>query len=222
MNSGIRRWARLVVVANIVFVLAWVVAAAWQGPHYSLTAHSISDMYANGAPNAWFLLVVFTLSGAATLLYAFGSLWPALRQAGWTGKAGVILLALSPFGFGDLLSFAERENCRLADPGCTANLQFANFGGLADDTLTTVGSWGLILSGIFLAIAMRRVPEWRSRWLPTVLVTVLIVVLIGIDGAAVPAGYGGLAERAYAFAGAAWITVLAIWSLRRSSTLAAA
>jgi hypothetical membrane protein len=217
-----RRWARLVIVANIVFVLAWLVAAVWQGPHYNIVAHSISDMYANHAPNAWFLLLVLTLCGAATLLYAFGSLWPALREAGWTGKVGVILLALSPFGFGDLLSVAERENCRLADPGCTANLQFANFGGLADDTLTTVGSWGLIVSGILLAIAMRRLPEWRSRWLPTVLVTVLIVVLIGIDGAAVPAGYGGLAERAYAFVGAAWITVLAVWTLQRSRTPATA
>src|SRR3954466_12605294 len=98
MNPGIRRWARLVVVANIVFVAAWLLAAAWQGPTYSVAAHTISDMYADGAPGAWFLVVTFTLCGAAVLLFAFRSLWPALRAAGWPARVGVILLGLSIFG----------------------------------------------------------------------------------------------------------------------------
>jgi hypothetical protein len=53
------------VTANIVFVAAWLLAAAWQGPNYSVAAHTISDMYADGAPGAWFLILIFTLCGAA-------------------------------------------------------------------------------------------------------------------------------------------------------------
>lgn len=65
-----RLWARVAIVANVLFMFSWVVAATWQGPHYSVMAHTISDMYADGAPGALFLIVSFTLSGAAVLLFA--------------------------------------------------------------------------------------------------------------------------------------------------------
>lgn len=220
MSSGPRRWARLVIVGNAVFVVAWVVAAAWQGPHYSVTAHSISDMYANHAPAAWFLIVVLTLSGAAVMLFTFLSLWPALRAGGWPARVGVLLMGLSVFGLGDLLTVFEQENCRLADAGCAADLQFTNFGGAADATLTTAGSYALILSGFFLAAAMRRLPEWRSWSRPTIGASVLIIVLILVDGLAGNSDYAGLVERVFAFAGAAWISVLALAVLRTRKVLA--
>jgi hypothetical protein len=48
-----------------------------------------------------------------------------------------VLLALSVYGVGDLLSPFEREACRLADPGCTASDQAANAGGILDSLITT-------------------------------------------------------------------------------------
>src|SRR6201994_2252450 len=84
---GIRRWARAGLIAQIAFVVSWVAAATWQGPRYSTTAHSISDMYAMTAPGAAFLIIVFTLCGAATMVFAIRSVRSALRPGGWTATA---------------------------------------------------------------------------------------------------------------------------------------
>ncbi|WP_329369592.1 hypothetical protein OG896_27495 [Streptomyces sp. NBC_00669] len=71
---------------HVVFVAAFLLAASWQGPRYSVSAHSISDMYAEGAPHAAFLMVVNTWCGAAGLDGLFERL-----VAGF-GATGVIAL----------------------------------------------------------------------------------------------------------------------------------
>lgn len=208
--------ARLVVIGNVVFVLAWLLAAVWQGPRYSVVAHSISDMYADGAPGAAFLIVLFTLSGIAVLLFAFWSLWPALREAGLPARIGAILLALSIFGLGDLLSVFEREGCRLADPGCTGAAQTATAGGATDATLSTLGVLALAVAGFFLAAAMRRLPEWRGWARPTVWVTVALIVVAVLDAVLGGVGVGGLVERLIALVGAAGIAALGVGVLQRT------
>lgn len=219
MTNGIRRWARLAVIGNIVFVFAWLLAASWQGSHYSVLAHSISDMYANGAPAAAFLIVLFTLSGVTVVLFALRSLWPVLRDAGRPARVGVILLALSIFGLGDVLSPFEREGCRLADTGCTATAQTATFGGWLDATLSTAGIVALAVAGFFLAAAMSRLPAWRSWARPTRWATIAFLALCVLDGIlGSSAGLGGLGERLIALAGAVGITALAIGVLRRTTS----
>lgn len=215
-----RRWARLVIVANFVFVGAWLLAATWQGPAYSVAAHTISDMYADGAPGAWFLVLTFTLCGVAVLLFAFRSLWPALRAAGRPARVGTILLGLSIFGLGDLLSVFEQQGCRLADAGCTPDAQTATFGGAADATLSTVGAFALPVCGFFLAAAMRRLPEWRSWTRPTCYAAVALLALLVLDGILAGVDLGGFGERLFALGGAAWITVLAVGVLRRTGIVA--
>lgn len=215
MNSGIRGLARLVVIANIVFVLAWQVAVVWQGPNYSFTAHSISDMYSQGAPGAWFLIGTFTLCGAVVILFAFWSLWPSIREAGWPARVAAILLALSIFGLGDLLSVFEQQACRLADAGCTAEAQAANFGGAADASLSTFGGFALAACGFFLAVAMKRLPRWRSWSRPTLISAIVFVALLLLDGALGGINYGGLGERLLAFGGALGIAALGVGVLRR-------
>src|SRR5579864_2510714 len=54
----IRRVAWLAIAAQVAFVFSMLIAAAWQGPHYSLISDSMSDMYAVTAPDALFLVVV--------------------------------------------------------------------------------------------------------------------------------------------------------------------
>jgi hypothetical protein len=217
-----RRWARLVVVANIAFVCAWLLAAVWQGPRYSSAEHTISDMYADGAPGAWFLVLVFTLCGAAVLLFAFRSLWPALRAAGRPARVGVFLLGLSIFGLGDVLSVFEQQGCRLADPGCTPDAQTATFGGAADATLSTVGAFALPVCGLVLAVAMKRLPAWRSWARPTRYAALAILALLVLDGILTGAGAGGFGERLFALAGAAGITMLAVGVLHRTEVAARA
>lgn len=214
MTSQIRRWARLAVIGNIVFVASWLLAWSWQGSHYSFVAHTISDMYADGAPGAAFLIIVFTLCGAVVVLFALRSLWPALRAAGLPARIGTILLALSIFGLGDLLSPFEREGCRLADPGCTAAAQTATAGGTLDAVLSTFGVAALVVAGFFLAAAMKRLPDWQ-RWVrSTRWCTVIFLALFVLDGALGGVGLGGLFERLIALAGAAGISALAIAARR--------
>ena len=211
-----RRLARLAIVAKVVFVGSWMLAVAWQGPKYSELAHSISDMYAETAPGGAFLVVMFTLCGAATIWFALRSLRTSLRPGGWLATTGAILLGLSIFGLGDLLSVSEREACRLADPGCTSTSQLANFGGTMDANLSTMGLVAFIIAGFFLAAAMKRTEGWQSWVRPVRWSMVLMIVLLIVDGIGQGAGFAGLAERLIALAGAAGIAVLAGGVIRRS------
>ena len=211
-------WSIAVVVGNGLFVLAWVVAAFWQGPHYSMLAHSISDMYAVGAPGAIFLIVVITLSGIVVLLFTGLALWPALRRARWPAAAGSVLLAMSIFGLGDLLTPFEREACRQADSGCTAADQVRNLGGRMDTVLSIGGLVLLVAAGFCLGGAMGRLPEWRRWAWPTRWVAGGILVLIVATVRADSVGLGGLFERLVAATGAAGIAVLAVGVIRASRT----
>jgi hypothetical protein len=213
----VRRWSAAAVAASVVFVVAWLLAASWQGPRYSVTAHTISDMYASGAPGAAFLIVVFTLCGAAVLLFAWRALWPSLRQAGRPAAVGTALLAASIFGLGDLLTPFEREGCRLADPGCTSAAQLATTGGTLDAVLSTAGVAALVAAGFFLAAAMARLPQWRdwARW--TRWATAGIFAAFAADGLAGPASLSGLFERLLAVAGAAAIAALGAGVRRRAA-----
>jgi len=221
MTSQIKGWAKLAVVDNIVFLLAWVIAATWQGSNYSTVAHTISDMYADGAPGAWVLIVIFTLCGAGVILFAFRSLRPALRDAGRPATIGAILLALSICGLGDLLSIIEREGCRLADAGCTAKAQLSTFGGTMDATLSNIGVVLMIASGYFLAVAMKRLPAWRSWFRPAIYWTSFLLLLCLLDAILGSHGLSGFFERLIAITGAAGIIALAVGTLRRADRSAA-
>ena len=68
-------------------------------------AHTISDMYAYGAPHPWFLIVCVVLCGIGTIMLAFLSVRPMVAGH-WTGTVGWILLAASIFGLGSIVAFS--------------------------------------------------------------------------------------------------------------------
>jgi hypothetical membrane protein len=213
-SASIRRWAQVGIATQVVFVVSWLVAASWQGPRYSVLKHSISEMYAVTAPHPTFLLIVLTLCGAATILFAVRSVWPALRPGGWTAAVGSVLLVLSAGGLGDLLTPFERVACRMADPGCTSAKMVANSGGKLDGNLTTIGVLLFVLAAFFLAHAMRRMPGWQAWAWPTRWTAILVVafaVLLAADS-----GLSGLFERLASATAAAAIAALGVGVLRRS------
>jgi hypothetical protein len=215
--SGVRFWAWVGLLAQVVFVAAWVAADLWQGPRYSPMADSISDMYAVGVPHASFLVVAFTDTGAATMLFALFSVWPVLRAGGRAARVGSVLLALSVAGLGDLLSPVERMACRISDPGCTTALQLSNTGGKLDSILTTGGALLLLVAGFLLAAAMSRIPSWRAWVRPVRWTSVLIFALLvgdALTGGA--SGHSGLFERLFAGVAAAAVAALAVGILRRA------
>lgn len=180
----------------------------WQGPGYSTLKHSISDMYAVTAPRGLFLVVVITLCGIGTALFAVLSVWPTLRPSGWRAAVGSILLGVSIYGLGDALTPFERETCRLADPGCTGADQLSNAGGVLDAVLSLVGLVCFVVAGFFLAAAMKRVPGWQSMAWPArwVAITSFALLVISVAAEAV----GGLLQRVLAAFGAAAIAALAL------------
>ena len=211
--AAVRTWALVGLAAQVVFVAAWLLAGLWQGAGYSALRHTISDMYAVGAPYGLFLVVTLTLCGLGTVLFALRGLCPALRGSGRVGTVGCVLLACSILGLGDLLSPFEREGCRLADPGCSPAGQLANAGGKLDALLSTVGLVLLVVAGFLLASAMRRVPAWRGVSRPTRWVTALVVLLL-LATLLVP-DLGGLTERLLALGAAAAVGALAVAVRRR-------
>lgn len=206
---GVRRWALAAIAAQALFLLSWLVAPLWQGPRYSVVAHSISDMYAVGAPGGAFLVVVLTLCGAVTIAFALFSLRPALRGGGWGATVGAMVLALSVYGLGDLLSPFERLACRIADPGCTAASQLSNAGGRLDGILTTAGLLLFVAAGFFLAGAMSRLPRWRPYAVLARIQSIGVLVLLVATGVTNTLGSGGLFERLTAGLGAVGVAVLA-------------
>jgi hypothetical protein len=215
-DDRMRWWAWAGFFAQVLFVASWLLAAAWQGSSYHSSAHTISDMLAFGAPAAGLLIVVFTLCGLATILFAWLSVRPALRPGGRTATVGAVLLALSIFGAGDLLAAAERQGCRLADPGCTGPDQRANLGGKIDTMITPTGILLFVAATLVLAAAMKRAPGWQRWAWPARGVGIGFAALLFVFVSA-PAGLTGLFERLLAAFGAAAIAALALGIARRPS-----
>ena len=214
--ARMRLFAVVAAVAHVVFVLAWLLAGTWQGPRYSWLDHSISDMYAVGAPRGAFLVVVITLCGVSAILFAVLSVWPALKEAGWSAAVGSGALALSIYGLGDLLTPFERMACRSADVGCSDADKVANAGGFLDVALSTAGLTLFVAAGFFLSAAMGLAPGWKAWSRPTMWVTIVVLTLFILTVALGSVGLGGLFERLLAATGAAAIVVLAVGVLRHS------
>ncbi len=210
----LRGWAWAGLVAQVAFVLGWLLAAAWQPADYSVLGHSISDMYAVTAPHAWFLVVLLTGCGAATIGFAWFAVRRALAPGGRRATVGALLLAVSILGLGDLLTPFEQLACQQADPDCSPADQLANLGGTLDATLSTIGLVALVAAGFVLASAMRRTPGWSGTAVPTRVVAVVLLALLlatwGLD-----LGVGGLLERLLALVAALGVARLARAVLHR-------
>ena len=205
--------------AQVWFVGSFLLAGLWQGPRYSVLAHSMSDMYAVTAPGGWFLVVAFTLYGVAMLVFAALAVWPTLKVGNrwWAGSACVVF-ALSIYGLGNLLSPWERLACRMADPGCTSAAQVANSGGALDDALSFPGIVLFFIAVLLAAEAMKRTPGWRAwawpaRWwgIGFFLLLVGSTVAFGMN-----LGLDGLIERLLAASGAVGLGVFA-WGIARKA-----
>lgn len=154
---------------------------------------------------------MFTFCGVATVLFTAFAVRPTLKPSGWWGTAAVVLLGLSIYGLGDVLSPFEREACRLADPGCTPAAQVANAGGNLDNTLSFPGIVLFLVAVLLMASAMKRTQGWRSwvwpmRWggVAFFLVLVLDTVAYGLQW-----HLDGLMERLLATAGCVLLGALA-------------
>ncbi|HEX4443137.1 MAG TPA: hypothetical protein VHZ81_06170 [Galbitalea sp.] len=208
-------WAWIGIAAQLIFTALWLVAPLWQGPRYNGVTDSISDMYAVTAPACRVIVVIITVCGAATILFLIAGLLPSIRTAGWRAWLTCILLALSIFGLGDLLTPFEQEACRAADSGCTPADQLANAGGSLDDLLSTIGVVLLVIGGVFAFVSLRKIAAARSLAMVVLVLAIATGIIFVVDGIHISA-IAGLLERAIAILGAATFVVLA-WVVLRSA-----
>ena len=195
------------ILGQVLFIVSWLIFGVMQGSNYSWVKHSISDMYAVGAPHGGVLVVLITLCGALTLSFLVWGLWPAVKKAGLPAKVSVVMLALSIYGLGDLLSPFERLGCRLADSGCTEALQSANFGGKADQLLSSLGILLFMLGILTLGYSIKKLKVF-SGTSPLLIVGGYIFIPLFIMMGAAPE-ISGLTERIIAILGASLLTITA-------------
>ena len=192
----------------VIFNLGWMIAQVWQPDAYDPVAHTISDMYAYGAPNAIFLLSCVTLCGIGTILFAILAVRPTVAGH-WTGTMSWLSIALSIFGLGSVTAFVGRVDCQLAAPECTTAKQLSNLGGVLDSALSIVGILAMVLAGLLLAAAMRRRPALARFAGLCRLAGLVILALLIANLLLTGLGWGGLAERGLAIIGAAELVLLA-------------
>lgn len=210
-SAAVRPWAITAgLVAPVLLVGAFFVFEFFQGPNYSRMEHTISDMYAVTAPNGWLLASIIAVCGALTIVFIWWGLYPAL---GRTRMALVcaVLFTLSVYGIGDLFAPIERLGCRMADAGCTPDLQVANTGGTLDSLLTTLGIFIFVSAVITTGFTMRDRAGLRSYAVAFIVAGFVFAGWLALS--AVFADVGGLWERIAADGGAAILFALA-WVVR--------
>ena len=171
--------------APVTFVAGVLLGDLAQPEAFSPADDDISDLGAQTADQAWLYdQIAANLNGLLIVAFALG-LWRALGS-GWLARVGVLGLAV--IGATRFLEGFLRLDCRGMDAGCE-NTSWQADGHRFESGLASAL---FFLVPLLLAFALRRLPQWRDLWLPTLLVVPVVVAvsipfsLIG-DGAAVRA-----------------------------------
>jgi Protein of unknown function (DUF998) len=182
--------------------IAYIGGALAQPDAYSSADDATSDLGAQTANMAWiYNQIGDNLTGILILLFGLG-LWRALSPdvLGRIGAGALILGGLSLF-----LEGFFRLDCRGIDTGCT-NDSWHSSAHKMDNRVLFV----FFAAALILAFAFRRVPEWRSLWLPSLLaVPVLLAVSVPFSVIG-----DGAAQRAANITLFLWVVLLA-WRLLR-------
>ena len=189
--------------ASVTFIVGVLLGDLAQPEAFSPANDDISDLGAQTADQAWlYNQIAANLNGLLIGAFALG-LWRALGS-GWLARLGV--LGLMVIGVTRFLEGFLRLDCRGMDEGCE-NTSWQADGHRFE---SGIASALFFLVPLLLAFAIRRLPQWRDLWLPTLLVVPVVVAvsipfsLIG-DGAAI---------RAASITWFLWIGLLA-WRLLR-------
>ena len=184
--------------APITFVTGFVLGGLAQPDAYSPVHDDLSDLGALTASSPWlYNQIGANLTGLLVVGFALG-LWAALGRS-VLGRLGAV--ALLAVGVGLFLDGLVRLDCQGIDVGCdnsswhaTAHKVESGFTGAA-----------FIAAPLLLAFAFRGLPEWRDRWLPTLLALPALVVtsvVVGLIGT----GAGNLAASTVWFL---WLALVA-------------
>jgi hypothetical protein len=172
---------------------------------FSSADDSTSDLGADTASSPWIYNRIATnLTGVLIFLFALG-LWRALSQ-NTAGRVGAGILAL--LGVTLFLEGFFALDCQGIDAGCE-NTSWQSEGHRWVSRLTGAS---LLIAPIVLAIAFRRLPQWRDTWVPTAAAVPLFVaasVVFSLFG-------DGASTRAGAVVWFLWLAFIAFRLLQKS------
>jgi hypothetical protein len=179
--------------------IGWIAGGIAQPSTYSVADDDISDLGAVTASSSWiYNRIGANLTGLLVVALALG-LWRALSPdvLGRLG-AGAMLVA----GAGAVLDGLFRLDCRGIDTGCTNDSWHAH----AHKIESGITAAATIAAPLLLAFAFRRIPAWRSAWLPT-LIAVPAIILANVVFSAVGNGAATRAGTVVAFLWIAYVGV---------------
>lgn len=201
----VRLAAMLGLTAPVTFVVGIVLGDLAQPAEYSPANDDISDLGALTATSPWlYNQIGANLTGLLLLGFAAG-LWGFLGS-GLLSRLGV--LGLVAVGTGMFLDGLFRLDCQGIDVRCE-NTSWRSDAHRLESGLTSAA---LLLTPLVLAFAFRRLPAWRSVWLPTLLATPAIVA-VSIPFSALGSG---ASARAASVGWFLWIAFVAFHLLRLS------
>lgn len=192
--------------ASVTFVGGVLLGDVAQPDAFSPANDDISDLGALTASSPWlYNQVAANLTGLLVVVLALG-IWGALGE-GLLSRLGV--LGLLVVGVGLFLDGFFRLDCQGIDGACE-NTSWHSTAHRIEGGFT---STALILTPLVLALAFRRLPEWRRIWLPTLLTTPAVIAA----GAVLSTVGSGASARAASVVWFLWLALVAFRLLRVSS-----
>ncbi|HEU4449274.1 MAG TPA: DUF998 domain-containing protein [Gaiellaceae bacterium] len=189
--------------APVTFVVGVFLGDLAQPDAFSPADDDISDLGALTATKPWlYNQVAANLTGLLILGLAAG-LWVALGRS-VLARVGVVALAV--LGAGIFLDGLFRLDCQGIDVGCE-NDSWRSTAHRVEGGFTRTAT---LVAPIVLAVAFRRLPEWRRIWLPTLL-AIPAAILVGIPFSGLGAG---AATRATSVVLVLWVGLVGFWLLR--------
>lgn len=172
--------------AFVTFNVGVLLGDVSQRPAFSPARDDISYLGALTAKSPWlYNQLAANASGALIVLLAVG-LWRALRPS-LLGRLGAATLLAT--GIGMFFDGIFRLDCQSIDAGCVNNSWHSHAHRI--ESGFTVGA--TFASIVLLGLAFRRLPDWRSAWLPTIAaIPAIFIANVGFSsvgaGAATRAG----------------------------------
>ena len=189
--------------ASVSFVAGVLLGDLAQSDTFSPANDNISDIGARTAEEAWlYNQIAANLNGLLIIAFALG-LWRAVGT-GWLARLGVVGLAV--IGVTRFLEGFFRLDCGGMDVSCENTSWQSDAHGIESGVASAL----FFLVPPVLALAFRRLAQWRDLWLPTLLAVPAVVavsVLFSVIG-------DGAAVRAASITWFIWLGLLA-WRLLR-------
>jgi uncharacterized protein DUF998 len=195
-------------VAFVTFNAGWIAGDIAQPRAFSPADDDLSYLGALTASHAW-LYNQLAANASGLLVIALGiGLWRALGPSR-LGRLGAAAWVAT--GLGTFLDGLFRLDCRSIDAGCSNDSWHSHAHKI--ESGFTAGATFVAL--VLVALAFRRIPEWRDSWLPTI-ATVPGIILANVVFSAVGSGAATRAGTVVVFLAIAFIGAQLIRKSRRA------